>query len=388
MSEPPLDEQASQALSMIRSNHDPALTPNLHTLRWEATHSNYVHLLPIFISGRLRSLHIPKKFGSQIWSANIPPLCPSLEIFSLAGGTRESVDLGFLDQWERLRFAICLTSLTPQALKRISTCPDLQSLALSIYDHEAWAQAIGLDHTSFPKLVATTIGCLSLDPASAWLKRLQLPKLKIIVIITHVAAPGSVACLFNILQRHPLSTISLYTADSEERHQVSISVLRLLFNCPLLTQLSINVCSFAVGDKDLEALSKAFPKLKVLDIMTHSSQEPSMITLNGLVPLLKYCPNLYTLKISINATRIRDNDDRPGNGVRNTYITKLSLHKSPIGNVERAALFLSDILPNVRTIEETSTSESWKKVATLLEVFNLARKQERRWCARRSRSTK
>jgi hypothetical protein len=75
-----------------------------------------------------------------------------------------------------------------------------------------------------------------------------------------------------------------------------------------LPMLSINACSFAVDDDDLEALSKAFPKLKLLEIITHSSQEPSRITLNGLVPLLKHCPDLETLKISINATHIRDND--------------------------------------------------------------------------------
>jgi hypothetical protein len=316
-------------------------------------------------------------------------LCPSLELFSLTGATAEVVDLGFLDQWERLQSAKCVASLTPQALKRISTCPTLRSLTFLIPDREAWVQAIGLDHSSFPKLVAALVACSFLDPVSTWLQKLQLPKLETVVIATtNVAAPGSVVNLFNILQRHPLSSLSLRSSDSKELHHVSITVLRLLFNCPLLTMLSINACSFAVDDDDLEALSKAFPKLKLLEIITHSSQEPSRITLNGLVPLLKHCPDLETLKISINATHIGDNLDRPGNGVRNTCITKLSLYNSPIGDVGRAALFLSDILPNVRTIEETSTSESWKKVATLLEVFYLARKQERRWCARRSRSTK
>ncbi|KAF8837871.1 hypothetical protein BDN67DRAFT_149465 [Paxillus ammoniavirescens] len=163
--------------------------------------------------------------------ANIPSLCPSLEFFLLTGATAEVVSLGFLDQWERLQSAICVASLTPQALKHISTCPTLRSLTFFIPDREAWVQAISLDHSSFPKLVAALVASSLLDPVSTWFQKLQLPKLETLLIATkNVAAPGSVVNLLNILQHHPLSSLSLRSPDSKELRHVSISVLRLLFN--------------------------------------------------------------------------------------------------------------------------------------------------------------
>ncbi|KAF9235608.1 hypothetical protein BU15DRAFT_77839 [Melanogaster broomeanus] len=382
--EPVLTEEAVRALSMIRSNHDPALTPNLQRLRWEATHSNYVYLLPIFISRRLSRLSIPEQFTSELWSPNVPPLCPSLRSFSLNCSTHMEADIGFLDQWERLQFVTC-GLLTPQSFKRISSCPALQSFTFTIPERgDAWVQTIGVDHSSFPQLRETSITCSSLDPTSTWLERLQ-PQLGSLQISmpSGVAEPGSVVYLFNILQRHPLSTLSLRSSNPRvQRRHLSMSVLHLLFSCPLLTQLSINVCSFGIDNDDLEALAKAFPKIEVLEIVSAPVNDPSRITLDGLLPLLKHCPNLATLKISIDASQVTKSIDRPGGGIRNTLITQLSLYSSPIRDVGLVALFLSDVLPNVRAIEETSASESWNMVATLLEVLTLARRQERKWCAR------
>ncbi|KAF9226224.1 hypothetical protein BS17DRAFT_776903 [Gyrodon lividus] len=383
--EPPLPEEVVRALCMIRSNIDPALTPNLRTLHWEVTHPNYVYILPIFISRRLSTFSIPEKLASELWLPNVPPLCPSLSSFSLNGPGKMEVDLGFLDQWSRLEFATC-RAITLQAFKRIATCPALQSLAFTIPERsDAWLQAINIDNSSFPKLREAAITCLSLDAASTWLEKLQLQKLGSLRISmpNGVAPPGSVVYLFNILQRHLLSTLSLYSSDPrmQHRHHLSASVLHLLFNCPLLTQLSINVSSFAIDDEDLEALSKAFPKLEILEIVANSGDEPSRITLDGLIPLLKHCPNLCTLNISIDASHVTDHIDRPGDGVCNNRITELSLYNSPIGDVGRVAFFLSHILPNVRTIVEIKTKDSWNMVAKILEAFALAKEQEQRWWA-------
>ncbi|KAF9226222.1 hypothetical protein BS17DRAFT_729241, partial [Gyrodon lividus] len=381
--DPPLSGEVVRALCMIRSNCDPALTPNLRTLHWEVTHSNYVYILPIFISRQLSALSIPEKFTSELWLPNVAPLCPSLSSFSLNGPTKTEADLSFLDQWSRLQFATC-GALTPQAFKCISTCPFLQSLVFTVpASGNAWMQATDIDKSSFPKLREASITCPSLDLASAWLEKLQAPKLGSLHISMPdgVASPGSVVYLFNILQHHPLSTLSLNSSDPRVHH-LSPSVLRLLFKCPLLTQLSIDVSSFAIDDEDLEALATALPNLEILEIVTGSSDEPSRITLDGLVPLLQHCPNLGTLKISVNASYVTNNTDRPGEGVCNTRITELSLYSSPVGDVGRVASFLSDILPNVRTIDEINTRESWNMVAKLLEIFALAREQERRWCAR------
>jgi hypothetical protein len=65
-SEPLLHEAVARALRMIRSNHDPALTPNLQKLHWKVTHSDYIYLLPVFISRRLRRLSIPQELASQL----------------------------------------------------------------------------------------------------------------------------------------------------------------------------------------------------------------------------------------------------------------------------------------------------------------------------------
>jgi hypothetical protein len=72
----------------------------------------------------------------------------------------------------------------------------------------------------------------------------------------------------------------------------------------------------------------------------------SQITLAGLIPLSSL-PDLEKLSIVLNASAVLD---IPPTEVSNTRISSLDFGDSIIQNDHAVAAFLSDVLPNVRTI--------------------------------------
>jgi hypothetical protein len=152
--------------------------------------------------------------------------------------------------------------------------------------------------------------------------------------------------------------------------------------------------AFKLGNRVLDDIAASWKHLRSLHIGTSGGWAgQSQISLGGLVPLLSL-PKLRKLDIVIDASVVEHTLDLAPTGVRNTNISRLDLADSVIQDEHSVAVFLSDVLPNVKNIhswhdaaahnasvsltEAKKYKDRWNMVASLIETFAKVREQERR----------
>lgn len=135
---------------------------------------------------------------------------------------------------------------------------------------------------------------------------------------------------------------------------ITSTTLQPLLRLSNLTVLDINpmLCSFDLDDAFLILMAMSWPSLQTL-FLGHifGWHRPSRITLNALVPLVAYCPDLQNLGIVLDATvdPIPSDDDRPINDkITCLYLgdSKPSIEPHP----SHIAQFLSDLFPMLSKI--------------------------------------
>jgi hypothetical protein len=115
---------------------------------------------------------------------------------------------------------------------------------------------------------------------------------------------------------------------------------------------------FDLDDARLSQMAQAWPHLQVLDLQSPvSGVADTDVTLGGILPVLKYCPELRELALTVDGTgylcadpQCKSHPERPWQGISNHNITTLTVGNSAIDSAEGVAQFLSHILPNLREI--------------------------------------
>jgi len=205
---------------------------------------------------------------------------------------------------------------------------------------------------------------------------------------------------------HNLSVIDISEMqvwrDYDEKHIIDIATLRPLFRLKRLTSLKLEtLCTFDLDNAAINEIGLAWPLLETLDLSIRECgwEIPSKVTLPGLVPLLRNCPNLALLGVVIDATVLpvdmETTERLPGGGVRNNCLESLWLADSKITRPALVAAFLSAVAPNVEQIVSWNTpllsgregkdkyQKRWKEVQRLVRQFALVRRQEQAWTAAR-----
>ncbi|KAG0700962.1 hypothetical protein DFH29DRAFT_853134 [Suillus ampliporus] len=113
-----------------------------------------------------------------------------------------------------------------------------------------------------------------------------------------------------------------------------------------------------------------------------SGRLPPKITFQGLVILLSSCPNLKSLGLVFDATKVDlPTAEKPGGGVCNINITSLHVGSSPIEQPLPVAIALSTILPCLRKIDveyeiqgsfdRKARETKWREVLECINVYLL-----------------
>ncbi|KAH7928585.1 hypothetical protein BV22DRAFT_969227, partial [Leucogyrophana mollusca] len=131
-----------------------------------------------------------------------------------------------------------------------------------------------------------------------------------------------------------------------------IDDIRPLFAFPNLTTLVLGFSiTLWMDDNALEDMAKAWPRLQTLDITRFDGRgKTSGITFEGLFSLLRFCRDLKTLGIVIDATVIHPRWLTPDETVQNTLIRKINVDNSVIKQPAYVAAILSAVLPSLSTI--------------------------------------
>ncbi|KAH7908354.1 hypothetical protein BJ138DRAFT_1206883 [Hygrophoropsis aurantiaca] len=134
---------------------------------------------------------------------------------------------------------------------------------------------------------------------------------------------------------------------------LDITTLRPLLLFSKLEHLRLNiVCSIDLNDENLMELANAWPRLQTLVFNEKFGwQRTSGITFQGLASLLRVCPLLDTLALSIDATRLGfASSTRPGEEFCNGKITTIYLGDSIIDNPTAVASILQGLFPSLTAV--------------------------------------
>ncbi len=107
-----------------------------------------------------------------------------------------------------------------------------------------------------------------------------------------------------------------------------------------------------MDDYALEQLALAWPRPSKLVLEGPCSEVIPSITLSGLLPLMKHCPELELLSITLDSRHPPFSENRrPGNGISNPHLRNVVFLGSPIDQCYKVAAFLSGIFPNLKDVD-------------------------------------
>lgn len=137
-----------------------------------------------------------------------------------------------------------------------------------------------------------------------------------------------------------------------------------------------------MSNKELGQLATAWPKLQILRIQCHTSDDSIIPTFHGLITLLGRCPALISLALVTNVTKLNGTDLKsPGGGCRNERLKFLALRNSPIKAPVNVALIISGLFPNLKEVDcwnaypvqtkSLTREQQWELVNSIIGGFSL-----------------
>ena len=177
----------------------------------------------------------------------------------------------------------------------------------------------------------------------------------------------------------------------EEYRSITLRELSPLLAFTDLSEVSIAInYEFRIDTKDLQVIASKWPRLQTLELISLKPSEYwPQITIYDLASLVRDFPLLENLTIAFDASEVCLDAEKPGDSVRNEKIRTLGVLHSPIDEPGKVAAFLSDVVPNLRSInvfqyEEDNVPDDfeelerkWKEAGRYVELFSLVRTQER-----------
>jgi len=184
----------------------------------------------------------------------------------------------------------------------------------------------------------------------------------------------------------PSSSVAALFSASNERF--SLADLRPLLSLRMLASFVMKAMPVSCDDGSLRLMAQAWPHLHTFQLLPPSitSEECGHITISGVLHLLKGCPDLRSIHLSVNALILPPVDEiRPGNGVVQSQLESWQVYWSPLDDPFAMASFLSDVAPQVIIKAASGSSspykEKWDEVSRLTALLKHIRQQERNFGA-------
>lgn len=407
-SKPVVDPRFFQALSSGIAKSP--LFDNLRTLELTQTvpGGGVLQYARLFLgSSRLTQLNVVLH-GAEITALSLLPyirdMHPNLTQVELEAdfespGRVDSAVSELVSGWHHLTKLEC-GNLTSSALAHLSSLATLQELHVGIQDIAPIIVEPSRSAT-FPALRELTLNAPSLPHCTELLKLITSRVMEDLNLYPTSVDPPNLHQFLKTIQNFVSSTlqaVEVYGSETaiESIDPVKINILRPLFSFSDLTNIKIIADGgFDLDDDGIIELAMALPNLWHLDLVAEFNWPVvSRITLHGLISLVKYCPELHSLGIVVDATTFAISSDKPGGGAKCRDLHVVYFGNSRISDPPVVAAVLSDIFPNIEDIfawdddnlddqhtdiEAREYQQRWRQVQTLLPTFLAVRKQEARF---------
>ncbi|KAI0801524.1 hypothetical protein C8Q74DRAFT_498797 [Fomes fomentarius] len=443
---PDIDDDAWCTLCLYRHGPAPFL-PNLQELVWEESDADVFEYGWQLLGPKLKTVHIGQPPSDTLLLPILRSLhvkCPQLRNLSVqcrsAVGPIDPAVSRAITQLQHLETIDLMLPLFDDALLHLATLPNLSVAKIFLpRNTELDARLATTTSPIFPSLTVLHLSVIRLEPhlaalvdsiASTQLSEVRLcaahdpPKDELRAFLAALARSPSHETLTSIQLSFPLPSgiplmRSLNAVPPLDHPEclLDITAFQPLFSCPELTELDVTSFFLHPDDAFVRTLATACPRLQSLRLAPpYYAGRLSEVTLDGLLPLFRLCPDLTDLTLPLNATlpppRRSLATSSPGENINanvnadirhgwQSQLVMLDVGDSPIRAPEDVAAFLSAFcthpdfeIVSARGVEGDSHAEHicmrerhsvlWDQVAHLVRLFARVRGEEREYWSSRS----
>ncbi|KAK7040481.1 hypothetical protein R3P38DRAFT_420504 [Favolaschia claudopus] len=360
-------------IELIRHTVAPGdyLLPNLQSLSWMASTRKNFPDIDLFLAPRLTSIQLVfPGFDEQYLAvlrtisnsrSNLTSIQISFHKEDPLSPNIQSSFSNFVCCFQSLNSPILHTAIDAESIIHLGRIPSLERLVLSPADSSSLAQLP--ESELFPNL-RVQFGCTGQSHnleyltglARSWAQSpLRWFDVDIRIALDTPPPSSSFEELFCALSEHCSHEAfrELSLCISVHPHPALDPTTCLAFGrvlAPLLPFFALEDVyiifpdGYRSNDEDILALASSWPKLKRLLLVGHDELQPCEATLNSLLSLAKYCPDLDTLILNFDATSIPALD---GEIVIQSALKVLNVECCLIRNAEEVARFISSLFPKV-----------------------------------------
>ncbi|KAJ7607638.1 hypothetical protein DFH06DRAFT_1066622 [Mycena polygramma] len=382
---------------------------NLQDLSWHHTGDDFYYIR-LFLHPTLTRISFSLSSDSAAsFLSLLAQKCPELtklDIESRETSYTSRAVSDFVGGLQRVK-ELSVNSLDEDILERLSRLPTLESLNLRTLP--LWASTPCPEAPTFPVLDELWLTYPDIEPTVQFLGLCRAVPLKsfTVCLTEFVTASETHDLLAAISVGVTPSTLNFLHIDNECDHSdetdVSLYLMRphsiqLLFHFINLTVLSIaSPLGFNLGDDDITALARAWPRLVTLELgvrfFIHDDPRTTLLCLH---PLAQHCRHLVRLAIALDATNVPTPEIDLWTRLPGDSLLYLDVAHSPISSPISVARFLSGVFPKLTTLttireddnnlDEQELQEhgelirrhhKWKEVLVLLPHLSAVRAEGR-----------
>jgi hypothetical protein len=353
------DELSAKTSEALRRHLTTPILPNICELEVYGSETAPLGIADLFLGPKLTTIYIDLRSPTSepAFVQSINKLRLSLRNLRIVGRylsqARSDLILGQADL-ESLRIVM----LTPVILAHVATWSKLRHLQIDSLSAGVIGPVAGSGLTHITNLSLFAENVMTLDQFLSLCRPYQLRQF-LLGILRNELPPSSLWPQW----QQCFQTLSRYCSSTLEDLRVSYQSINHATLLPLLDFRNLThlwmTCVFSdLDDARLSQMAQAWPYLQVLQLQSPASDiGQSRITLGGILPVLKYCPKLRELALTVDATchpcanpPCTSHPEQPWLGVSNHNITILDVGNSVIDSAKDVAQFLSHILPNLEKI--------------------------------------
>ena len=373
----------------LRTANDPWL-PRLKTFECDRATGAFIPFIPLLLSPQTTKITIGFADDSSTMVigpviSRFPTLCPNLQHITLRGIPRDSIITDAASEMllacnrDILRVFEVDSPLTEEAREVVCKLPRLSDL---------WVVIEGptfLPAVAFPSL--TTID-IEYDHELNWLQGLHGVTLAKLESVTFRSESKQIRDFLGVFESVALTTFAQNTLSMFRFYTTSawnpnyspllsfkqLQHLEIEFSCD-------DGCSSSVDDEMIISLARAMPKLEILQLGWDPCglENPTGVTVNGLIGLSRRCPHLSKLRIHFHAASLLNaeadattsppSDDERVVQREGCALTELAAGQIPIpaGSAPTITLILLQIFP--RILDVKYINPGWRAVAESIKRF-------------------
>ncbi|KAJ7642631.1 hypothetical protein DFH06DRAFT_604175 [Mycena polygramma] len=384
------------------------LFPNLQNLTWGHTGDDFFYIR-LFLHPTITRISFSLSSDSATsFLSFLAQKCPELtkvDIESHYHDYDSRAISDFVGGLQRVK-ELSVYSLEQDILEHLSHSPALKSLTLHILP--VWTSPPCLQTPTFPALRELSLTYPEIEPTVQFLGLCRAVPLKsfTVCLTEFVTASETHDLLAAISAGVNPSTLDFLHVDNECDHSnetdTSLYLIRphslqALFPFTHLAMLSItSPLGFDLGDEDVAAFARAWPRLVTLELGVRFSMHDPRTTLLCLNSLAQHCRRLVRLTIALDATNVPTPEIDLSTRLPGYSLEYLHVAHSPISSPIAVARFLSGVFPKLTTLttirelhnnlDEEELQEhgevirrhnKWKQVLELLPHLSAIREEGR-----------